>query len=184
VSAPIQTIGGRRFSFGKLSATNAVRVHVALLKVLGEPVVKLLVLGKDRVEAPKDLPRQHAEPGTEAPPLPGVTPAPAAVEGEERAGADDINVLGFSLTGDDVLTIGAAIGLMADRMKEDEFIALIALVLSSVKCEGHQISNIDVIFGDGGSMDMYRVFWEALKANFAGFFPARLFASVVKRKAQ
>lgn len=179
MSAPILMIGGRKFSFGKMSATNAVRVHVALLKVLGEPVVKLLVLGKDKVKTPQDLPRQHAEPGTEAPPLPGVTPAPA--DGEPAA-EDDINVMGVKLTGDDVLTIGGAIGLMADRMKEDEFIALLGLVLSSVRCEGHQITNIDAIFGDGGSLDMYRVFWEALKANFAGFFPARLFASVVKQR--
>jgi hypothetical protein len=115
VGSPILPIGGRRFSFGKLSATNA-------------------------------------------------------------------NVLGLNLSGDDVLTIGGAIGLMADRMKEDEFIALIALVLTSVRCEGHQITDIDVVFGDGKSLEMYRVFWEALKANFAGFFPARLFASVVKSK--
>jgi hypothetical protein len=88
--------------------------------------------------------------------------------------------MGVKLTGDDVLTIGGAIGLMADRMREDEFIALLGLVLASVRCEGQPINNIDVTFGDGGSLDMYRVFWEALKANFAGFFPARLFASVVK----
>jgi hypothetical protein len=181
VSAPIQTIGGRRFSFGKMSATNAVRVHVALLKVLGEPIVRLLVLGKDKPAAPKHLPNQHAEPGTEAPPLPGVTAPP--VEGEP-ADTEDINVMGVSLTGDDILTIGTTIGLMADRMREDEFIALIGLVLASVKCEGHQIANIDVTFGDGGTMDMYRVFWEALKVNFAGFFPARLFASVVASRTK
>lgn len=179
MSAPIQTIGGRRFSFGKMTATNAVRVHVALLKVLGEPVVKLLVLGKDKVAAPKHLPRQHAEPGTEAPPLPGVTPALAEDETADVGGA---TVMGVDLTGEDIVTIGAAIGLMADRMREDEFIALIGLVLSSVKCEGHPVTNIDVTFGDGGTLDMYRVFWEALKVNFAGFFPASLFASVVKAR--
>jgi hypothetical protein len=103
-----------------MSATNAVRVHVALLKVLGEPVVKLLVLGKDKAKPPQDLPRQHAEPGTEAPPLPGVTPSPA-----DGDAADDISVMGVKLSGDDVLTIGGAIGLMADRMREDEFIALL-----------------------------------------------------------
>lgn len=181
MSAPIKTIGGRQFSFGKLSATNAVRVHVALLKVLGEPIVKLLVLGKDGPKPPKDLPNHHSAAGTEAPPLPPDV-APPAAEGEAPASTDDISVMGVSLTGDDILTIGGAIGLMADRMREDEFIALIQLVLSSVKCAGHPINNIDVTFGDGGTLDMYRVFWEALKANFSGFFPARLFASVVKSK--
>jgi hypothetical protein len=179
MSAPIQTIGGRRFSFGKMSATNAVRVHLALLKVLGEPLVKLLVLGKDKAEAPKHLGREHAEPGTEAPPLPGVTPAPADSEA-----APDVNVMGVSLTPDDILTLGGAIGLMADRMKEAEFIALLGLVLSSVRCETQPINNIDVTFGDGGTADMYRVFWEALKVNFTGFFPASLSGLLAKVRKQ
>jgi hypothetical protein len=191
MSAPLITIGDppRQFSFGKLSATNAVRVHVALLKVLGEPMVKLMVLGKNKAEAPKHLSNQHAsEPPAETP-LPGVTPPRAddalhlTDKGKAEAEAtDDFSVMGVSLSGDDILTIGTAIGLLADRMREDEFIALLTLVCSSVRCDGRPITNIDVTFGDGGSLEMYRVFWEALKANFAGFFPASLLASVRKAK--
>lgn len=175
MSAPVQTIGGRQFSFGKMTATNAVRVHVALLRVFGEALLKLLVLGKDKPPAPKHLPSQHAEAGTEPPPLPGVTPAPD----DEPA---DVNVMGVSLSEEDIATMSGAVGLMMAKMEPNEMIATLGLVLGSVNCEGRPISNIDVTFGDGRSLEMYRVFWEALKVNFAGFFPASLFASVVKAR--
>lgn len=178
MSAPIQTIGGRRFSFGKMSATNAVRVHVALLRVLGEPLFKLLVLGQKPKAAPVHLPNQHAESGTEPPPL----PEGDAPKADEQPGA--VDVMGVSLTGDDIAVIAGAVGLMMSRMEADEAIATIGLVLSSVNCEARPIADIDVTFGDGRSMEMYRVFWEALKVNFAGFFPASLFASLAAAKAK
>jgi hypothetical protein len=39
-SAPQKDIGGRKFSFGTLPATKAVRVEVAIARVIGEPLFK------------------------------------------------------------------------------------------------------------------------------------------------
>lgn len=54
-SAAQRTIGGRQFSFGILPATKAVRVEVAIARVIGEPLFKAFMEikggGKESTEA-------------------------------------------------------------------------------------------------------------------------------------
>jgi len=185
VSAPIQTIGGRRFSFGKMSATNAVRVHVALLRVLGEPLTKLLAIGAKGKKQAQFLSDAHGAAGTEPPALPDAPVAGEAVAGDVPAAADGatapdatVNVMGIEFDEADIGIVSGAVGLLAQKMDPDEFIATLALVLGSVNCEGRKIADMDVTFGDGKVDEMYIVFGHAMKVNFSGFFHGRLSAFV------
>lgn len=45
-----KTIGGRLYSFGALPPTEALRVEVAVARVIGEPMFKMLVTAKDPIE--------------------------------------------------------------------------------------------------------------------------------------
>lgn len=72
--------------------------------------------------------------------------------------------------------VASAVGLMASRMDADELLTTMGIVFESVTLEGKPI-NIDVHFS-GKNRDVWQVFIEALKVNFADFFPAGLSASL------
>ena len=72
--------------------------------------------------------------------------------------------------------IASAVGLMASRMDADELIAIMGIVHESVTLDGKPVS-LDIHF-TGRNRDVWAVFIEALKVNFADFFPAGLSASL------
>jgi hypothetical protein len=131
VSAPTKEIGGRTFSFGTISAVNAVRIEVAIARVIGEPLFKAFVEG----------------------------------QGKKKASDED-----------QMAIVASAIGLLTAKMDPDELLTTIATVFASVTLEGKPIS-LEVHF-TGRNRDVWEVFGEALKVNFADFFPAGLFASL------
>lgn len=185
MSAPIQTIGGRRFSFGKLVATDASRLHVTLLKVLGEPLARLAALGVKAKGKPEFLSTAHGAAGTEAPTLPDGPPAETPEDGDGGPPMLDVG-MGIGLTAEDLAVLGQVIRVLGERMRHEEFIDTLTLVLSSVVCEGRKITDVNVTFGTNVE-EMYVVFGHAMKANFESFFRGRLSAFVQllqKQRAQ
>ena len=122
-------IGNRTFSIGTIPPVEAIRVEVAIARVIGEPLFKAFT------EKGKSL--------------------------EDQKGA-----------------VGAAIGLMASKMEPDELINTMKTVFSYVSCDGNRI-DMNATFV-GKNKELWLVFIEALKLNFADFFPADLFASLQK----
>jgi hypothetical protein len=137
-SAPQKTIGGRAFSFGTLSATEAVRVEVAIARVIGEPLFKAFVKAQE-IQAAKGL----------------------KTFGALKADADATALLTSEAT--------AAIGLIAARMDADELLKTMDRVFASIACDGKPIQ-IDATF-TGRNKEMWLVFVEGLRVNFADFFP-------------
>lgn len=169
MSAPIKQIGARSFSFGKMTATNAVRVQVALMRVLGEPIFKLIVLGTGKKKPPAPAPAPAPAPDGAAPAAAVTADAPATTA-----------VMGVELDAEDLAIIGTAFGLLTSKMDAEELLATMQLVLTSVRCEGAVVDSIDGYFGDGLTMELWQVFVAALKENFSRFFPASLSALLVK----
>lgn len=140
-SAPMKTIGGRLFSFGTLPATEAIRVEVAIARVIGEPLFKAFVKAQKLQEEKglKDLAALKNDPA-----------AIATITAEATA----------------------AIGLIAGRMDAEELLKTMNRLFSVVACNGQAV-DMDVTFV-GRNKDVWTVFLEALKVNFADFFPGGL----------
>jgi hypothetical protein len=51
VSAPTKEIGGRTFSFGTIPAVKAVRVEIAIARVIGEPLFKAFMDSQGKPES-------------------------------------------------------------------------------------------------------------------------------------
>lgn len=134
--APQKSIGGRTYSFGTMSATDAVRVEVAIAKVIGEPLFKAFTAGTDGKGKP------------------------LTKEDEEAAAM-------------------GAVSTIAQKMDADELLKTMETVFRSVSCDG-QFIQIDATF-TGRPKDLWLVLVEALKANFAGFFPAGLLSSIAAK---
>ena len=132
MSAPMKTIGGRVFSFGTIPAVQAVRVEVAIARVIGEPLFKAFM--------------------------------------ESQAGGDTESA--------QTAAASSAIGLLAARMDADELLGTMKLVFGSVACEGKPIVEIDATF-TGKNRELWQVFIEALRVNFADFLAGGLFGSLV-----
>lgn len=111
------SLNGRTFSIGILPATVALRVEVAIARVIGEPLFKALV---------------------------------------EKKTAEDVG--------------GVVIGLLCSRMNADELEQTMDHVFKYVSCDGVPVI-IDSTF-TGRPREIWQVFIEALKFNFADFLPA------------
>jgi len=132
-SAPIKEIGGRKWSFGTIPATQAVRVEVAIASVIGEPLFKVFT------------------------------------EIDEAGGT------GISRE-KQITAATAALGLLTTRMDADKLLTTMKTVFDHCSCDGKPV-DIDQTF-NGRNKDLWEVFLEALKVNFADFFPAGLSASL------
>lgn len=123
-------LNGRVYSFGTIPPTEAVRVEVAIARVIGEPLFKALT--------EKDAKGQ-------------------ATDDAESAGA-------------------AVIGLLLARMDADELLATMEIVFKYVSCDGARVM-IDSTFA-GRNRELWQVFFQALRHNFADFLPAGLLDSL------
>lgn len=142
---------GRVFTFKKIPATDAVRVLVPISKMLFEPLRKAAeAAGIDAASAPAALDK-----ATEA-------ARPTADQEKEQTAA----------------ALDAVSNLFA-ALDADELVKVQVTVFKSVLCAGKPIvgeAGINETFDK--LTDLAVVFVEALKVNFADFFPAKLSASI------
>lgn len=147
------TIGGRVFSFGMLTATDAIRVEVAIARVIGEPLFKAFMDANDKA--------------------PAALLAPAEDEGDD-AEADKVRK--DKVFESMMQSASSAIGLLTSKMNSDELLETMELVFKTVNCDGKKIV-IDSTFA-GRHRDLWQVFIAALRFNFSDFFTGGLFASI------
>ncbi len=136
MSAPQKTIGGRTFSFGMLSAKVGFRVQIGIIKVIGEPLFKML-LGSGAGTMGDAISKIQADP----------------------------------------TAFVAGMGLLSQRLDADEMDTLAETLFGSVRLsqtiEGKAVgSPVTFETFQGKPKDIWLVMWEALRVNFADFFPA------------
>lgn len=152
-------IDDRTFSFGHISATEAVRVEVAIARVIGEPLFKAFMdasKGKLKSGAIADQP----EKGKKAPKK---TPEELKAERDEMLQSM-------------AQAAGASIGLLASNMDPDELLATMETVMKYVSVDGQRIISIDATFANK-HRELWQVFIHALRFNFSDFFTGMNFGS-------
>lgn len=146
MSAPLKTIDGRDYAFGRIPPTRSVPLQVKLAKLLG-PEVELLLA---------------QEQGAIAKLIADVTAAPDQ--------ATKLTIIGGAMR--QMLPFLIGIIQSADG---DEILKMMEVVFQYTNVGGHAISpeTIDATFGGEKSnpATMWKVFFEGLRVNFAGFFP-------------
>lgn len=152
-------IGGRVFAFSKIPVTKSMRIVVPIGRFLAGP----LALAGQSMAAQR---RALAAAGAPAEGGDGEKkPAPLTAAQEDAR----------------IKAVGEAIGALFEKLDPEQLVAVQVIVFESVSCDGKPIEGedgIDETFSGGRLAEMLEVFWEALKENFGGFFPASLSASL------
>ena len=134
-SSKLFECGGRKFSIGTLPAVEAIKVEVAVARVIGEPLFKAFTTGK--------------------------------TDGQEI----------------DMEQAGAlVIGLLASKLNADDLLTTLNTVFTYVTCDEQRVE-INSTF-TGRNRELWLVFIEALKFNFADFFPDGLLASLPGKRSK
>lgn len=156
-----KTIGGREFAFGMMSATEAIRVEVALMRVLGEPLFRMFAGHVDAEAAA----RKKVEGGK------GKT-SPADMKAALKKVGDEIGSAAAA----------QAIAILTSKMDADDLIATMDRVFAPCRCQGQSVVT-DLTFapdpetGKARNREVWQVFAEALKVNFADLLPGGLSGS-------
>jgi hypothetical protein len=155
-------VGGRVFSFKKIPVTQSMRVVVPGLRAI---MPALFRMGEAMAPiAEKAQKAQKAADDEAAPPPDGSAAA--------RPSPDDVK--------DQIGAIEPALMSLLAALEPEQLVKLQVIVFGSVLCKGRPIvgeAGINETFG-GDLAAFSRVFMEALKENYADFFPANLSRSV------
>lgn len=144
--ANLKEIGGRTFAFGKLSPAEAVPVAWKLLPVLPGLMRASSQMGGAIAGVAKDAA------GAEAPTVAAMARAVGQLSDEAQ--------------------LATLIDAVTGKIDGDEVVRMMRTMFKSVQLvvgQSAQTVDIDLHFGEGLNIDMFKVFAEALRVNFAGF---------------
>jgi hypothetical protein len=123
---------------------------VAIARVIGEPLFRLFVNAKE--------------------------PSPPVAADDGQA-TEPVAATAEGMILDDA-SVGTAIKLLTQLMNADELLETMRIVFESVSCEGRPVGDIDATF-NGKNKELWQVFVEALKVNFADFLADARLRSIV-----
>jgi hypothetical protein len=136
------------FSIGKLPPRASFNVRLRIVRMVGEPVFRLLASGD----------------------LAGVVGKPAA---DAETGAVSAKGAFDALMGDPD-AIGKVVGILSDRLDPSEVDAITDVLFSACRCDGGQMSGaaFDAAFSGLPPGAIEKVLVAALKENYRNFFSA------------
>jgi hypothetical protein len=153
MSAPILEVTAfdgstRKFSLGKMPARAAFNVRVRLVKMVGEPIFRLLA-------------------GAGGKPAGVLAAAP---EGDATAAVGGLAESLFA----DTESVGKILGILGDRLDPVELGAVMDVVFEACRCDGKRMHGdlTDAAFAGVPPGAMEKVLFAALKENFGNFFGA------------
>lgn len=146
-SAPIKVIDGKSYAFGRIPPTEAVPLHVQLLKLAGPELQLFLSQDIGKVQ------RLFTDFAT------------ATKANDDSAKAN------LAL---EALRVFGPVAFGALQTAEgDQVLKMMQTVFSYVCVDGHDIAPqlIDATFANSNPLTMWKVFIEGLRVNLGGFFP-------------